>query len=56
MINDPIINEVHQARHQILKEAKSSNLDFGEYLLQLQKKFKGKLVSRKPHLLKKKSA
>ncbi len=51
MIRDEIVEEVRKVRLQIEKERKRKGQSFAEYVLELQKKYPGKLVNRGPHRL-----
>lgn len=51
MINDPIVQEVRNIRHQIEKECHQDPEKYYQYLKSLQEKLGERLVCRKPNSL-----
>jgi len=49
---DPIVDEIHQVRREILKEAGGSLEALGDWLMKSQEQHGAKLITRKPQRIK----
>ncbi|MBI2431593.1 MAG: hypothetical protein HYV26_01835 [Candidatus Hydrogenedentes bacterium] len=50
---DPVVEEIHQIREEILREAGGDIHALGRWLMEKQKRYGDKLVTRPPKRLKK---
>lgn len=51
MSNDPVVEEVRRIRHEIEAECRRESQEYGEYLAELQARYKKRLVRRAPRPL-----